>query len=49
MATAKESAKETAKETATPAETFGEYVFGDAAMKKYLSPATYESLRRTID
>ena len=53
MAPAKEPAKESAKETApvceTPAETFGEYVFGDAAMKKYLSPATYESLRRTID
>ena len=40
---------ESTKEKATPAETFGEYIFGDAAMKKYLSPATYDSLRRTID
>lgn len=30
-------------------ETFGEYIFGDAAMKKHLSEQTYLSLRRTID
>ena len=40
---------ESTKEKATPAETFGEYIFGDAAMKKYLTAKTYDSLRRTID
>lgn len=38
--------KETAK---NPAETFGEYVFGDTAMKKYLTAKTYASIRKTID
>lgn len=37
------------KEIKKTEETFGEYVFGDAAMKKYLTTKTYESLRRTID
>lgn len=37
------------EEAKNPAETFGEYIFGDAAMKKYLTAKTYASLRKTID
>ena len=37
------------EESKNPAETFGEYIFGDAAMKKYLTAKTYASLRKTID